>query len=597
MQSRRTNYKKLLDQCLREHTDKDQQIAILQQYIAEQHQREELQQQKYNELHKAYGEVLEENLLEKEKNVQLSDLTRRQDIIIGDLNATVTSQQKEIEKNKGLRARLEQVKFELRLEKRYRYGIKSEKHHHATEDENGDPVKDPQLALAFEVDAWGTCRLNKRQQLSFIRGGKTTTPKKPGGRKQIPDLPEEITDLHPDNIPPNSKCVGYKEQVLIACQPLRWYKKIIRRWVYLTVAEDEITHKHLIAPLPPQPIPRCKLDVSVLVMMMTDKYLYHIPLWRQRRRFLQYGLELPYSTMVHDVGKIAEILEPLAHLLLYEIVSSRIMHLDETGYVVLDNSKKKGKKSHRGWMWAAMNPVQRICCFMYQKGRGKKDIKHVLKGYTGNLLTDGHGAYTQFGKQPNVKHGKCGGHIRRYFEQALENDHARASYVLENFFGPIYAIEEECKLLGLNYDEITEKRQAQAVPVLHAMRDWLFAELPKLTPRTPIYKAVNYALNHFDGMMVYTTDGMLLFDNNDLEREIRAIAMGRNSHMFAGSHRGGELDAVIYSLIATCKLQGIDPSVWMSDVLCRINTHPPDKLFELLPQFWKPLAQPAAKAS
>jgi hypothetical protein len=123
------------------------------------------------------------------------------------------------------------------------------------------------------------------------------------------------------------------------------------------------------------------------------------------------------------------------------------------------------------------------------------------------------------------------------------------------------------------------------------LRDWLFAELPKLTPRTPIYKAFNYALNHFDGMMVYTTDGMLAFDNNDLEREIRAIAMGRNSHLFAGSHRGGQRDAVMYSLIATCKLQGIDPSVWMSDVLRRINTQPDHKLYELLPQFWKPLEQ------
>ena len=161
--------------------------------------------------------------------------------------------------------------------------------------------------------------------------------------------------------------------------------------------------------------------------------------------------------------------------------------------------------------------------------------------------------------------------------------------MLENFFGPIYGIEEECKVLALNYDEITEKRQAEAVPLLNAMRDWLFAELPKLTPRTPIHRAVRYALNHFDGMMIYTTDGMLAFDNNDLEREIRAIAMGRNSHLFAGSHRGAELDAVIYSLIATCKLQRIDPSVWMSDVLCRINNHPPENLIELLPQFWKPL--------
>jgi hypothetical protein len=297
-------------------------------------------------------------------------------------------------------------------------------------------------------------------------------------------------------------------------------------------------------------------------------------------------MELSYSTMVHDVGKIADVLEPLAHLLLKEIIISRLMHLDETGYLVLDNSKKKGKKSHRGWMWAAMNPVQRICCFMYQKGRGKKDINHVLKGYEGHLHTDAHKAYTKYGQQRGVAHAKCAGHIRRYFDQALENDHERATLVLEEFFGPLYAIEAECKLLQLDYDQITEKRQAESVPVLYALREWLLQELPKVTPRTPIYKAIAYALNNFDGMMIYCSDGMLEIDNNSLEREIRSIAVGRRNYMFAGSHRGAERAAVMYSLIATCKLQGIDPSVWMSDVVRRITTQSADKLIELLPQFW-----------
>ena len=110
-------------------------------------------------------------------------------------------------------------------------------------------------------------------------------------------------------------------------------------------------------------------------------------------------------------GKIADLVEPLAHLLLREIMISGITHLDETGYVVLNNRKKKGKKSHRGWMWAVMNPVERICCFMYHNGRGKKDIKHVLKGYQGNWLSDGHVAYIKYHKQPNVKHAKCTWHV------------------------------------------------------------------------------------------------------------------------------------------------------------------------------------------
>jgi hypothetical protein len=293
MKPRRQNYKRQLGDCLQQHIDKDQLILTLQQYITEQHVREEQLLQENDNLRRENNAVTLEKRLEKEKNAQLSELNQQQENIIADLNTTAVTQQKEIDKNKGLRTRVDELKFELRMLKRRMYGKKSEQHHRATEDENGDPIKDPQLSLPFEVDAWGVCSLNKRQQLSFTRGGKTTTPKKPGGRKEIPDLPEEIIDLHPDNIPPNSKCVGHKDQVLIACDPPRWHKKIIRRWVYLTVAEDELTHKQLIAPLPAHPIPRCKMDISVLVMMIIDKYLYHIPLWRQRRRFLQYGSKHP----------------------------------------------------------------------------------------------------------------------------------------------------------------------------------------------------------------------------------------------------------------------------------------------------------------
>jgi transposase len=116
----------------------------------------------------------------------------------------------------------------------------------------------------------------------------------------------------------------------------------------------------------------------------------------------------------------------------------------------------------------------------------------------------------------------------------------------------------------------------------------LETELPQTSPRTPIYKAIAYTLNNFSALVKYTEDGMLPIDNNLLEGQIRSIALGRHNHMFAGSHRGGELAAIIYSFMATCKLQKIDPAKWLDDVLRRTPDHPKDKLTELLPQFWKP---------
>lgn len=241
-------------------------------------------------------------------------------------------------------------------------------------------------------------------------------------------------------------------------------------------------------------------------------------------------------------------------------------------------------------MWALMNPVQKIVCFAYQKGRGRKDVHGLLQGYKGNLLTDAYSAYAAYGRQPGVDHQHCLSHARRYFMYALPNDAVRAGYVLDNFFGPLYGIEQECKDLELDYDGITDKRQAESVPLLRALRQWLEAELPRTIARTPIHQAIAYTLNHYDKLIKYTSDGMRPIDNNLLEGQIRSIALGRNNALFAGSHRGGELAAIAYSFVATCKLQQIDPGKWLQDVLRRIPEHPEDKRIELLPQFWKPAA-------
>jgi transposase len=389
--------------------------------------------------------------------------------------------------------------------------------------------------------------------------------------------------------------MGYVDQRQLACQPMRWYIKVTRRPIYLAPVEDQLKFKQLIAPLPAHPIRRCKMDISVLVTLVLDKYLYHLPIWRQRQRYLQFGIDLPYSTLCSLTNRTCKALEPLWHLLLKEIRISSLMHVDETTFRVLDDTKKKGKKSHIGWMWSMMNPVQRIACFMYQPGRGKKDITSVLRGYKGYLMSDAYGAYTKYGKQPGVIHQQCLSHSRRYFMYALENDKARASYALDQFFGPLYDIEQECKEKQLDFDTITDQRQSRSLPLLNEFRQWLRVELPKTVERTPIYKAIAYALKHFEALVKYCEDGMLQLDNNLLEGQIRALALGRRNYLFAGSHRAGELAAIIYSFMATCKLQKIDPSNWLSDVLSRINVQPTEKLIELLPQYWKPLGENKAQ--
>ena len=602
--TQRHNYKKLYEDCQRQMAGKDALIALLQQQ-----QRQWVQErQTFVSIIASQEKQLttqQEQITDQQQMLTLQQQTihgqaaklSQQQTVIGEQNMLIVTQQKELDKNKQELFWLNGLRYQLKEIKKMMYGIRSEKRHQSTE--QGNPVAGEQLTLNMDADAWGVCQMNSRRKIAeHLRIVTSTTPKKCGGRHDFPaGLEEEIIILEPSDKPSNAKFVGHVDQRQLACDPMRWYVKVTRRPVYLAPSDDQLNYKQLIAPLPAHPISKCKMDISVLVLLTIDKYLYHLPVWRQQQRLRQYGIDLPYSTLCSLVNRTCEVLEPLWHLLLKEIRVSGIVEMDETTYRVLDNSKKKGKKSHIGWMWATMNPIQGIVCFLYQRGRGKKDIRSVLQGYKGHLMTDAYVAYKKYGKQPGVIHQNCLSHARRLFIYALDNDAARAGYALDYFFGPLYGIEQECKLLQLDYDGITDKRQAESLPILHDLKKWLQAELPKTIGRTPINKAIAYTLNNYTALVRYTEDGMLPIDNNQLEGQIRAIALGRHNHLFAGSHRGGELAAVIYSFIATCKLQNIDPAKWLDDVLRRIPHQPENKLTELLPQFWKPLHQSKVKSA
>lgn len=599
------NYKALYQQCTNESAEKDSLIVLLQQQLAqlvgERQTLTGIIAGQEEQLTRATERINEQQVVIELQHRTIAgqdEKLSQQQAIIQQQDTLIATQQNELDKNKRELLRLDNLRYEMATLKKWIYGIKSEKRYQPTQ--QAKPSVGDQLVLDMQVDSWGVCKISDRRRIpGHLRIIKSTTPKKPGGRHDFPaGLEEQITILDAPDKPSNAKCVGHVDQRQLACDPMRWYIKVTRRLVYLApVNEDQLNYKQLIAPLPPHPIAKCKMDVSILVMLTIEKFLYHMPVWRQQQRLRQYGIDLSYSTLCNLVNCTCEALEPLWHLLLKEITTSGLINMDETRYRVLDNSKKQGKKSHIGWMWASMNPMQGIVCFMYQQGRGKKDIRAVLQGYKGFLMTDAYGAYTKYGRQPGVTHQHCLSHARRYFVYALQNDAARAGYALDHFFGPLYDIEYECKLLQLDYDGITTKRQSESLPVLQAFRQWLEAELPKTIARTPIHKAVAYSLKSYHALVHYTSDGMLPIDNNELEGQIRAIALGRHNHLFAGSHRGGELAAIIYSFMATCKLQKIDPSKWLNDVLCRITTQPEDKLIELLPQFWKPPGQENAKSA
>lgn len=268
------------------------------------------------------------------------------------------------------------------------------------------------------------------------------------------------------------------------------------------------------------------------------------------------------------------------------MLQSGYLHADETPLKVLDKDKKSA--THRGWFWVYQNSISGLVLFDYRQGRGREGPKEMLKDFKGHLQTDGYSVYDFFKQKEGVTVLHCMAHARRMFYDALENDTARADYALQQF-GLLYDVERKAALLSTP-DEVKALRQKEAVPVLQSFEQWMKAAYIKLPPKSAIAQALQYSAGRWKELSIYTTDGKLNIDNNPVENSIRPVAIGRKNYLFAGSHEAAQRSAILYSLMGTCKLHNINAFIWLSDVLKRLPAHPINKIEELLPHNWSPLA-------
>jgi hypothetical protein len=226
-----------------------------------------------------------------------------------------------------------------------------------------------------------------------------------------------------------------------------------------------------------------------------------------------------------------------------------------------------------------------MALFDYRQGRGGEAPRQMLHDFKGHLQTDGYTVYDFFKEKEGVTLLHCMAHARRMFYEAQLNDLPRATYALEQF-GMLYAIERTAKEQGLSHAQRLALRKEQALPVLQSLGKWMREQYVQTLPKSTIGKALGYSIERWDQLMIYTTDGKLNIDNNPVENSIRPIAIGRKNYLFAGSHEAAQRSAMLYSLLGTCKLNGINPFLWLRDVLQRIPTHPINKIKELLPNNW-----------
>ena len=339
------------------------------------------------------------------------------------------------------------------------------------------------------------------------------------------------------------------------------------------------------APAASRPIARGLAGPGLLAHVLVSKYADHLPLYRQCEIYERQGIELERSTLADWVGGTSALLEPLVEELRRYVMAAGKLHADDTRVPVLAPGMGK-TKTGRLWAYvrddrASGNPAAPAVWYAYSADRGGEHPEQHLRTFRGALQADAYARFDQLYKDGRIQEVACWAHVRRKFYD-LEQAHgsALAREALERI-GALYAVEAEIR--GRPPEERQQVRQARARPLLQSLHDWLEVSLTKLSRKSDTTAAIRYALTLWPALTRYCDDGRLEIDNNAAERALRAVTLGRKNYLFAGSDAGGERAAVIYSLIATAKLNGLDPEAYLREVLARIADHPINRINELLP--------------
>ena len=319
--------------------------------------------------------------------------------------------------------------------------------------------------------------------------------------------------------------------------------------------------------------------------MLVSKYADHLPLYRQSEIYARQGIELGRSTLADWVGGTSQLLEPLIEVLRRYVTASSKLHADDTPVPVLAPGNGK-TKTGRLWTYVrddrpAGDATAPAVWFAYSPDRKGEHPERHLREFCGTLQADAYAGFNQLYENGRIQEAACWAHVRRKFYD-LQQAHASpvASEALERI-AALYGIEKEIR--GRPAEERRQIRNARARPLLESLRQWFEATLPKLSRKSDTTAAIRYALSRWDALLRYSNDGNIEIDNNAAERALRAVALGRKNYLFAGSDRGGERAAAIYSLIGSAKLNGLDPEAYLHEVLSRIADHPITRIEELLP--------------
>ena len=356
-------------------------------------------------------------------------------------------------------------------------------------------------------------------------------------------------------------------------------------------------------PAPSRPMPRSMVGPGLLAHVLVSKFDDHLPLYRQNEIFARMGAGIPASTLVDWCGQGVRVLEPLVERIRANILASDRLHADDTPVRVLDPSKRidgigKGVKEGRIWAyvrddrpWGSTAPPGAAYFFSVDR-KGEHPQRH-LAGFSGILQADAYSGFKALyapdaSGKPRIREAACWAHLRRDFfdvHTATKSEIAREAL---DRIGDLYDIERQIK--GQPRDARLAIRQTETRPKVQAFKAWSERHLTSIPGKSDLAKAFRYALNRWNAFTLFLDDGRVAIDNNAAERAIKPVVIGRKNFLFAGSDAGGETLASAMTIVETAKFNGLDPQAYLADIFARIHDHKINRINELLPWNWKPVA-------
>ena len=477
---------------------------------------------------------------------------------------------------------IEKLKAEVAMLRRARYGRSSEKL-----DEKADQMD----LLVDDMEETEAQSAAKRQASAPPERREKTHPV----RQAFPEhLPREVIEHDAACICP--KCgserltkIGTDEREVLEYVPSH-FKVIVHSRPKMACRNCEAVTQE---PMPSLPIERGIPGPGLLAHVLISKYCDHLPVYRQSVIYARDGVDIDRSTMAEWVGKMAFLLEPLAERIGDYVREGEVIHADDTPLPVLEPGIGK-TKTGRLWVavrderpWASRSPP--AVYYRYSPDRRAERAWALLKDCRGYLQADAYAGFKElYAVVPSTGEQKlaevaCWAHARRKIYEVHAATASPAAELLLECIAELFAIEQ--KVNGCPPEKRLSARMKHAVPLLAKMKTEFEAVLSRISGKSTLAGALRYALSRWPSLTRYTTDGRLDISNNAAERAIRPVAIGRKNWLFAGSDDGGDRAAIIYTLIETAKINGVEPESYLRAVITRIADHPMKQIDELLP--WK----------